>query len=200
MTKQNNDEIEPDAVQLMEKMPIFKKKTKNNEKWYYPVSSTSYFIPFKNGVGNPSEGFKFTEESFIEFTQKILSLKVYLTKATQKNLELKNSQENVIKILKENILVNLLSNIKKLKDTDKNLKQKIEECNKQQEEIENIKSQVSQEKLLKDEIQRNYEFHSNLINYRLQELEINNKVIESLNLKINISLNNCFKVIYYNIL
>ena len=136
-----DDENETDAVQLMKRMPIFKEKSKNNEKWYYPVSSTSYFVPFRNGLGNPSEGFEFTEESFIKFTEKILSLKVYLTKSNQKNLDLKNRQENAIKILKENILVNLISNIKKLKDINTNLKQKMEECYKHQEE--NLENKIT---------------------------------------------------------
>ena len=43
-----DDEI-PDAVPLLEKMDIFKKKSDNYEEWYFPVSSKSYFIPFKKG-------------------------------------------------------------------------------------------------------------------------------------------------------
>lgn len=112
-----------------------------------------------------------------------MSLKVYLTKETQKNLELKNRQEKIIKILKENILENLLNKLIGLKNTEINLKQKIEECNKQQEEIEKIKTQVSQEVNLKNEIQRNYELHSNLRNQKLQDLENNKKVIETLKTK-----------------
>lgn len=181
LTFTDNDEVVPDAVQLMEKMDIFRKKTKKNEEWYFPVSSTSYFIPFK--LGNPTEAFNFTEKAFENFTNKLLSLKVYLTKETQKNLELKNRQEKIIKILKENILENLLNKLIGLKNTEINLKQKIEECNKQQEEIEKIKTQVSQEVNLKNEIQRNYELHSNLRNQKLQDLENNKKAIESLKTK-----------------
>ena len=106
LTFVDNDEIVPDAVQLMEKMDIFKQKTKKKEEWYFSVSSTSYFIPFK--LGCPKEAFTFTELSLIQFTKKLLSLKVYLTKETQKNLELKERQEKIIKILKENIFSNFL--------------------------------------------------------------------------------------------
>ena len=181
LTFTDNDEVVHYAVQLMEKMDIFKKKSKKNEEWYFPVSSTSYFIPFK--IGSPTESFNFTEKAFEDFTKKLLSLKVYLTKETQKNLELKNRQEKIIKILKENILENLLNKIISLKDTEINLKQKIEECTKQQEEIEKIKSQVTQEVSLKNEIQRNYELHSNLKNQKLQDLENNKKSIEALKTK-----------------
>ena len=41
LTHTDNDEIIPDAVQLLEKMDIFKEKTQKNEKWYFPVNSAT---------------------------------------------------------------------------------------------------------------------------------------------------------------
>ena len=184
LTHTDSDRKIPDAVQLMEKMEIFKNKTKNKEKWYFPVSSQSYFEPFeKDTISIPLASFVFTEKSLIIFTQILMSLKVYYTKETKRNLELKNRQENIIKILKENILDNLIINIKKLKDTEINLKQKIEECDKQQKEIEKIKDQVSHEEETKRQIQDNYELHSNMKKQKLEELRKNKEAINSLNNK-----------------
>ena len=87
ITFTNNDEVVPDAVELLEKMDIFKLKSKKNEEWYFPVSSTSYFNPFKFGC--ITDFFTFTESSLIKFTKKLLSLKQNLTKVTQKKYELR---------------------------------------------------------------------------------------------------------------
>ena len=184
LTHTDNFDIIPDAVQLMEKMDIFKKKSQKNEEWYFTVSSTSYFIPFTVNTGSSTEPmFRYTEASFIAFTKKLLTLKIYYTKETQKNLELKNRQETIIKILKENILVNLLSNIIKLKDTDTKLNQKIAECEKKEKEIEYIKNQVNNEEKLKEEIKDNIKLHSDLKNTKAQDLEKNKQQIQSLNQK-----------------
>ena len=184
LTHTDNDEIIPDAVQLLEKMDIFKKKSKTNEEWYFPVSSPSYFIPFKEGTHSTTESmFNFTELSFKNFTKNLLNLKVYYTKETKRNLELKNMQENIIKILKNNILINLLSNIKKLKENENSLKIKLAECEKQKEEIEKIKKQITDEQEIKAEIQKNFEIHENLKNQKLEELKKNKEKIEAYNKK-----------------
>ena len=184
LTHTDNDEIVPNAVQLLEKMDIFKEKTKKNEEWYFPVSSTSYFIPFKIGAGSTTEPmFKFTEKSFIDFTEKLLSLQVYYTKETKKNLELKNTQEKIIQILKNNILTHLLDNIKKLKDNQINLNKKIEECAKQEDEIDKIKTQIENEEKIKDEMQVNFEIHKKLKEQKQEELKKNKEIIESYNKK-----------------
>ena len=68
-------------------MDKFKKKSENNEEWFYPVSSNSYFIPFKIGKRSITEPiFNFNLSPMIDFTEKILSLKAYLTKETSINL------------------------------------------------------------------------------------------------------------------
>ena len=170
----------PDAVQLMKTIDIFKKKSKN-EKWYFPVSSQSYFDPFgKDDFSVTYAQFLFTEKSLIAFTEILKSLKVYYTKETKRNLELKSRQEKIIKILKENILENLIINIKKLKDTEDNLQQKIEECNEKQKEIEKIKDQVNLEEETKRQIQSNFELHSNLKQQKLESLRKNKENIDNL--------------------
>ena len=44
LTHSDGDEFIPDAVRVLEKMDIFKKKNKNNEEWCFPVNSTSYLF------------------------------------------------------------------------------------------------------------------------------------------------------------
>ena len=127
-----------------------------------------------------SAQFRFTEKSLIDFTEILKSLKVYYTKETKRNLELKSRQEKIIKILKENILENLIIHIKKLKDTEDNLQQKIEECDKKQKEIEKIKEQVSLEEETKRQIQSNFELHSNLKQQKLESLRKNKENIDNL--------------------
>ena len=186
LTHTDNDEIIPDAVQLLEKMDIFKKKNKNNEEWYFPVSSTSYFTPFKIGMPSVAESlFKFTESSFIKYTKKILSLNLYYTKQTKKNLELKEQQEKIIRILKDNILDNLLNKIKELKDNEINLNQKMKECENKEKEIEGIKNQIEQENKIRNEIDQNYKLYTSLKEQKEKDLKENNDRLNSLTDKKN---------------
>jgi GTPase SAR1 family protein len=187
LTHTDNDEIEPDAVQLLEKMDFFAQKTKNEEEWYFPVSSTSYFIPFKvGGHGATERMFPFTENSLKEFTEKILTLKVYYTKETKKNLELKNKQEKIIKILKNDILNFLLDNIKNLKKNEIDLEKAINEVKLKQSEIEDIKNQISSKEELKQQIKENYD--QSITNKRQKEEDLarNEENIQSLKNKKNI--------------
>ena len=157
LTHVDNEEDEPDAVQLLEKMDIFKKKTEMKEEWYFPVSSKSYFTAFQKGKSSvSSEQFKFTEESFEKYTQKLLTLKLYYTKQTQKNLALKEQQEKIIKILKDDIMDHVFDKIKKLEVNKVDLSKKIQECNNKQREIEQMKIQIQNEDNLRKQIEVNY--------------------------------------------
>ena len=143
LTHTDNDEIIPDAVPLLEKLDFFKKKTESEEEWWFPVNSTSYFTPFKKGTTSLIEpSFNFTENSFIEYTNKVLTLEVYLTKKTKENLELKNKQENIMKILKDDILNNLFIKIKDLEESENTLNEKIKECTEKQKKIEDFKNKL----------------------------------------------------------
>ena len=181
LTHTDNTDVIPDAVPLLEKMDIFKKKSENREEWYFPVSSTSYFTPFQKD--KPSVGswlFKFTEDSFEKYTQKLLTLKLYYTKQTQKNLQLKEQQEKIINVLKDDVIDNIFSQITKLEDNKVNLKKKIKECDDKQKEIEEIKKKIQYEDNLRKEIEKNYNVY---ISYKLdKEKEINeyNKKIKQL--------------------
>ena len=182
LTHTDNFDLIPDAVQLLEKMDIFKKKTDNKEDWNFPVSSTSYFTPFKKGTCN--ELFSFTEESFEKYTKKLLSLKLYYTKQTQKNLQLKEEQEKIIKVLKDDIIDNIFDKIKKIEDNKISLNQKIKECQDKQKEIEEIKRQIQYEDDLKKQIEDNYKTH---ITNKLEiekDLKESNENIQKLNSKI----------------
>ena len=138
-------------------MDIFKKKSDRKEKWYFPVSSTSYFTPFKKGTY--SDAYDETEQTFEKYTQTLLSLKLYYTKQTQKNLQMKKQQEEIIKILKDNIIENIFNKINKLEDNKSNLNQKIKECEEQQNKIEEIKNQIQYEDILRKQIEENYKIH-----------------------------------------
>ena len=177
--------IIPDAARLLEKLDIFKKKSDNNEEWYYPVSSKSYFTPMKKGTC--SELFSFTEESFENYTKKLLTLKLYLTKQTQKNLQLKEKQEKIIKVLKDDIMDNMLNIITKLEYNKVYLNQKIKECEEKQKEIDEIKNQIKYEDKLRKEIENNYKVHiANKSEIEKDLKESNEKIVE-LNSKIKSS-------------
>jgi len=136
LTHVDNDEDVPDAVQLLEKMELFKKKTDMKEEWFFSVSSKSYFLAFQKGeISVSSEQFKFTEESFKKYTQKLLKLKVYYTKQTQKNLAFKEQQEKIIKVLKDDIIGHVFVKIKELEGNKVDLTKKIKECDDKQKEI-----------------------------------------------------------------
>ena len=181
LTHTDNTDVIPDAVPLLEKMDIFKKKSENREEWYFPVSSTSYFTPFQKD--KPSVGswlFKFTEDSFENYTKKLLTLKLYYTKQTQKNIQLKEQQEKIIKVLKDDVIDNIFSKIKKLEDNKVNLNKKIKECDDKQKEIEEIKKTIQYEDNLRKEIEKNYNVY---ISYKLdkeKEINENNKKIQQL--------------------
>ena len=177
--------IIPDAARLLEKLDIFKKKSDNNEEWYFPVSSKSYFIPMKKGTC--SELFAYTEESFENYTNKLLRLKLYLTKQTQKNLQLKEQQEKIIKVLKDDIMDNMFYKITKLEDNKVDLNQKIKECEEKQKKIDEIKNQIKYEDKLRKEIENNYKVHiANKSEIEKDLKESNEKIIE-LNSKIKSS-------------
>ena len=188
LTHADSDEIPPETIKLLEEMEMFKKKTENNEEWYFPVSSTSYFTPFKKGNRRQSVAeslFYFTEDSFISFTEKVFTLNIYYTKETQKYLEYKNKQEEIINILKNHIINNLLTNFKELKITDTSLEKTIQECNKQEKEIKNIQAQISQQEELKNKINQNIKELSYSNEQKKQDLEKSKIEIKELNDKKN---------------
>ena len=121
--------------------------------WYFTVSSKSYFTPIKKGkISVTLAQFNSTEESFEKYTQKLLSLKLYYTKNTQKNLELKNDQEEIIKKLKDDIIDNVFNNITKLNKNKNELEKKMKECEDKQKEIDKIKNEIKFEDQNKKEI------------------------------------------------
>ena len=181
----DTEEDTPDAVQLLEKMDIFKKKSDNNENdWYFPVSSKSYFIPFLKGRKNSiSEAqFKLTEESFEKYTNKLLSLKLYHTK--NKHLELKE-QEKIIKRLLHDVIDNIFYTIIKLEDIKVILAQKSKIYDDMQKEIEIIKMSIKYENDLRKEIEKIYNIY---ITYKLEkekEIKENNEKVKQLSDKNN---------------
>ena len=184
LTHPDDDEEIPDAVRLLEKMDIFKKKSDNNEEWYFPVSSKSYFIPFKKGKSSvSSEQFDYTKYSFEKYTKKLLSLKLYYTKQTQKYLELKEQQEKIIKVLKDDIIDYLFTKIKQLEGNKVDLDEKITECKDKQREIEEIKKQINHENDLRKQIEKNYNTYITSKKQKEDDLKENNEKIKSLNLK-----------------
>ena len=79
---------------------------------------------------------------------------------------MKNRQENIIKILKNNISVNIINNLRKLKDIEINLKQKMDECERRKRYWKNeitINSRRTNKKL----IENNLELHANSKNQKL---------------------------------
>ena len=182
LTHSDNDEEMPDAVQLLEKMDIFKKKSDNDEEWYFPVSSKSYFTPFQKGKSSVTAcQFELTEESFEKYTKKLLSLKLYYTKQTKKNLELKEQQEKIIKIIKDNIIDNVLIKIKQIENNKVNLDKKMKECIDRQKEIDEMKKQIKYEEDLKKEIENNYNIYITSKTEKENDIKENNERIKNLN-------------------
>ena len=135
---------------------------------YFPVSSTSYFRPFKKG--SYCEAFEETEQAFEKYTETLLSLKLYYTKQTQKNLQMKKKQEEIIIILKDNIIDNIFNKKNELERSGINLNEKIKECEEQQKKIEEIKNQIQYEDNLRKQIEENYKTH--LANKKQKEEEL----------------------------
>ena len=190
LTHTDDDEMEPNAVQLLQKIDFFAKKYKNNEEFYFPVSSTSYFSPFKKDSNSMTKSaFIFTENAFKSYTKKLLTLKILNTKKTQKNLQLKDKQEKIIKILKTNILDNLFAKLKELSDNDKKLKVQIDECKNKEKEIDDIKKEIIKEEETTQEIKNNLEAKQKNQKDIEKKIKETKDKINSLNDQMN-SLNN----------
>jgi len=182
LTHVDSDDNVPDAVQLLEKMDIFKKKSDMKEEWYFSVSSKSYFSAFQKGKPSVSSmQFESTEESFEKYTQKLFTLKLYYTKQTQKNLAFKEQQEKIIKVLKDDIMDHVFVKIKELKDNKNNLSQKIKECDEKQKKIEQIKIQIQNEDNQRKLIEVNYNTFLASKSEKEKELKENNEKINNLN-------------------
>ena len=99
-------------------------------------------------------------------------------------MQLKEEQEKIIKVLKDDIIDNIFDKIKKIEDNKINLNQKIKECEDKQKEIEEIKRQIQYEDDLKKQIEDNYKTH---ITNKLEiekDLKESNENIQKLNSKI----------------
>ena len=180
LTHTDDFEVIPDAARLLQKMDVFKEKANNNEQWYFPVSSKSYFTPFKKG-SYISELFSYTEESFENYTKTLLKLQLYYTKKTQLNLKYKDKQEKILKVLKDDIMDNILDNIAKLKYYEISLKEKNKECEDKRKEINEIKMQIQYEDDLRKIIEENYKSQIAYKSEIEKDLKASNETIQKLN-------------------
>ena len=127
-------------VALLKKIEIFEKK---KDVFYYPVNSTSYF-----SVINPKElsldkiHFEETEKKFKQYAEKVLSLKPYDTAKTAKNLKYKGKIEQILKIIKKN-LVELFTKLTDLENINQKIEIKIKECDEKRNEINTIENEIN---------------------------------------------------------
>ena len=178
------------AVQLLKKYSIFAKKGNNNE-WYFPVSCTSFFKPFQIGNNHPAEPlFIQTNNSFNKFTEKVLTLDILNTHKTQKNLKLKNKQEQILKKLKQDILTNLIVQKEELKNIKNELENKIENLKKEKEVILNMETEIKSEEESKSTIEQNLRSSQNEKAKYEQKLQDNKKIEENLKSEMQTALNN----------
>jgi len=183
-----NNEVEHDAVQLLQKMDVFKMVKKSGTDWYFPVNSRCYFIPFEKGDRKTlmvEGGYYLSEESFQAFTQKVFKLKELMTNQTLTNLKIKKEQKDIIDTLETNLLNVLFVRIKKLKETDTELQNKIKEIEIKENEIVNIEKEIKTAEENRNLLQANLKSNEDKYNDIKNKLDENNKKILQLQTEIN---------------
>ena len=179
-THSDNDE-NFDAIQLLEKIDVYKNKSEKGEEWFYPVSSISYFIPFnKNSNSITKISFILTERAMIKYTKNILSLKNIDMNLTGKNLYLSNIQEKILKLLKEKLLIDLINSKKIYESIELNINEKQNELKDKKDLITNITSEITFENEAKKLIEKNLEHEKNEKKGKEEKLKEINEEIKQL--------------------
>ena len=190
LTHSDSDE-DFDAVQLLEKIDVYKNKSEKGEEWFYPVTSVSYFIPFnKNANSLTKMSFQLTERAMIKYTKNILYLKNIDMNMTGQNLYLKTSQEKILKFLKEKLLIDFIQYKKNLESLAPKLNEKENELQEKNNLINSIKSEIKSENEVKKMIEENLEFEKKEKKEKEEQLEEINKKIKTLEEDIKINNNN----------
>ena len=170
-----------DAVQLLEKIDIYKNKSDKGEEWFYPVSSVCYFTPFNKNTNSMTKfGFILTERAMIKYTKNILSLKNIDMEMTGKNLYLKNMQEKILKLLKDKLLIDFIKYKKNLETIEGNLNKNQNELYDKNNLINHIKSEIKFENEAKKLIKENLEYEKKEKKEKEEKLEEKNKEIKKL--------------------
>ena len=183
-----NNEFEHDAVQLLQKMDVFKIIKKSGTDWYFPVNSRCYFLPFKKGDRTTlmtEGGFYLSESSFQKYSEKVFKLKELMTAETRKNLKIKKEQKDLIETLEKNLLNVLFNRIKELKDAENKLQTKIKEIDDKNNEINNIEKEINTAKENKTLIEKNLKNQQEKYNTIKTKLRENNEKILKIQSDIN---------------
>ena len=183
-----DNELRHDAVQLLQKMDVFKVIKKSGNDWYFPVNSISYFLPFKQGDRKTlmiEGGFYLSEDSFQKYTENVLKLKPLMTDETKKNLKIKKEQKDLIETLEKNLLNVLFKRIKELKDAENKLQTKIKEIDDKNNEINNIEKEINTAKENKTLIEKNLKNQQEKYNTIKTKLRENNEKILKIQSDIN---------------
>ena len=183
-----NNELQHDAIQLLQKMDVFKEIKKSGKDWYFPVNSLCYFLPFKQGNRATlmvEGGFYLSEDSFKKYTENVFKLKALMTDETRKNLKIKKEQKDLIETLETNLLNVLFVRLKELKDADNKLQTKIKEIDDKNNEIKNIEKEINTAKENKTLIETNLKNQQEKYNTIKTKLRENNEKILKIQSDIN---------------
>ena len=183
-----NNEFQHDAIQLLQKMDVFKVVKKSGNDWYFPVNSICYFLSFKQGDRSTlmvEGGFYLSEDSFQKYTENVFKLKELMTAETKKNLKIKKEQKDLIETLETNLLNVLFVRIKELKDADNKLQTKIKEIEFKNKEIENIEKEINTAKENKTLIETNLKNQQEKYDAIKTKLRENNEKIMKIQSEIN---------------
>lgn len=174
-----SDTCKPKAIQFLTEVDAFKersekeknesnKEKKKKLKWYWCVTTNKYFEDLSEAYESYKMAYDENIKELILFVNKVISLEALDAALTKKNLELNEELKETKKIIKNEILINLLKKYNALNDNQKELKKAIDELNNKQKELDKIQDSLNKnnEKVskLNGEINQNKQDINNLQN------------------------------------
>lgn len=150
-----SDTCKPKAVQFLTEVDAFKersekeknesnKEKKKKLKWYWCVTTNKYFEDLSDAYESYKMAYDENIKELILFVNKVISLEALDAALTKKNLELNEELKETKKIIKNEILINLLKKYNALNDNQKELKKAIDELDNKQKELDKIQDSLNE--------------------------------------------------------
>lgn len=198
-----SDTCKPKAIQFLTEVDAFKERSEKEKnesnkekrkklKWYWCVTTNKYFEDLSDAYESYKMAYDENIKELILFVNKVISLEALDAALTKKNLELNEELKETKKIIKNEILINLLQKYNALNNNQKELEKAIEELDKKQKELDKIQDSLNKNNgkvsELNGEIDQNKKDINNLQN-KINEYNSSEKKLKDELTAINSELN-----------
>ena len=150
-----SDTCKPKAIQFLTEVDAFKERSEKEKnesnkekrkklKWYWCVTTNKYFEDLSDAYESYKMAYDENIKELILFVNKVISLEALDAALTKKNLELNEELKETKKIIKNEILINLLQKYNALNDNQNELKKAIDELDKKQKELDKIQDSLNE--------------------------------------------------------